>query len=135
MTQKHFTLEEANNLLPIIKRELELLQSIKHQFDRKNKDLQHHKMEIFSNGNQKPGDDDPFFKQECALEFLQMEAHVHINNIQAKGAQLKDIDLGLIDFPGFLNGQEVLWCWKLGEEKINHYHGASDGFAGRKPID
>ncbi len=58
----------------------------------------------------------------------------YIDSIHRKGEELKDIDLGLVDFPAVINGEEVLLCWKRGEETITHYHGLHDGFAGRKPI-
>jgi len=51
-----------------------------------------------------------------------------------KGAQLKDVDMGLVDFPALMNGEEVLLCWKLDEESVSHWHGLNDGFYGRKPI-
>jgi hypothetical protein len=47
---------------------------------------------------------------------------------------LKDIDRGLVDFPALLDGQEVLLCWRQGEERIAHYHGSEDGFAGRRKL-
>ena len=55
--------------------------------------------------------------------------------IDAMGVQVKDLDIGLLDFPCEVEGQTVLLCWKLGENGITHWHGISEGFAGRKPID
>jgi hypothetical protein len=57
-----------------------------------------------------------------------------VDQIEATGCQVKDIDLGLIDFPGRLNGEDVFWCWRLGEDRIRFWHRQSEGFAGRKPI-
>ncbi|HVB99176.1 MAG TPA: DUF2203 domain-containing protein [Candidatus Dormibacteraeota bacterium] len=57
-----------------------------------------------------------------------------VEQIEASGCQVKDIDLGLIDFPGQLNGEDVFWCWRLGEDRIRFWHRQSEGFAGRKPI-
>ena len=48
---------------------------------------------------------------------------------------MKDLDIGLLDFPCKVEGEIVLLCWKLGEEKIAHWHSPEEGFAGRKPID
>ena len=50
------------------------------------------------------------------------------------GAQIKDLDIGLIDFPTMYRGREVLLCWKLGEERIAFWHGTDEGFKGRKAI-
>jgi hypothetical protein len=55
--------------------------------------------------------------------------------IDAIGVQVKDLDIGLLDFPCEVDGQVVLLCWKLGEKTITHWHGVSEGFAGRKLID
>jgi len=49
--------------------------------------------------------------------------------------QVKDLDIGLLDFPCQVEGEVILLCWKRGEEKITHWHGVAEGFAGRKPID
>lgn len=57
-----------------------------------------------------------------------------IEEIQAAGVLIKDIEAGLIDFPAVLGGREVLLCWKLGEARIEHWHGVDEGFSGRKPI-
>lgn len=54
--------------------------------------------------------------------------------IEATGTQVKDLDAGLLDFPCVVDGQTILLCWKLGEERITHWHGMEEGFAGRKPI-
>ena len=58
-----------------------------------------------------------------------------IDEIDAMGVQVKDLDMGLLDFPCEVNGQVVLLCWKLGEKAITYWHGVSEGFAGRKPVD
>jgi hypothetical protein len=55
--------------------------------------------------------------------------------IDATGVQVKDLDMGLLDFPCVVDGRTVLLCWKLGEKGITHWHGVDEGFAGRKPID
>ena len=57
-----------------------------------------------------------------------------VDNIQQSGCLVKDLDMGLIDFPALLNNQEVYLCWKLGEPRIDFWHGVSEGFAGRKRI-
>jgi hypothetical protein len=58
-----------------------------------------------------------------------------VEAIQELGVQLKDIELGLVDFPTLYRGREVLLCWKLGEHSIEFWHGLDEGFRGRKRID
>ena len=58
-----------------------------------------------------------------------------IEKIHEYGCLVKDLDVGLIDFPTLFNGQEVYLCWKLGESGIQFWHGVQEGFRGRKLID
>jgi hypothetical protein len=55
--------------------------------------------------------------------------------IDSLGVQVKDLDMGLLDFPCEVEGQVILLCWRLGEKSITHWHGTQEGFAARKPID
>jgi hypothetical protein len=58
-----------------------------------------------------------------------------MSEIDAMGVQVKDLDIGLLDFPCEVDGEIVLLCWKLGESSITHWHRVNEGFAGRKPVD
>ena len=57
-----------------------------------------------------------------------------VDEINEHGAEVKDIETGLIDFPALRNGETVLLCWQLGEDEIGFWHRADDGFAGRRPL-
>ena len=57
-----------------------------------------------------------------------------LEQIQSTGCVVKDLDVGLLDFPARINNQEVYLCWRLGEDRIRFYHRQDEGFAGRKPI-
>ncbi len=57
-----------------------------------------------------------------------------IERIHEFGCVVKDLDIGLIDFPTLFRGQEVYLCWKLGESEIRFWHGVDEGFRGRKAI-
>jgi hypothetical protein len=58
-----------------------------------------------------------------------------LDRIRMLGGDVKDLDLGLVDFPGRREGQDILICWRLGEKKIQFWHTPDEGFAGRRPID
>jgi hypothetical protein len=58
-----------------------------------------------------------------------------IDQIHATGCIVKDLDVGLLDFPSRLNNEDVYLCWRLGEDRIRFYHRQDEGFSGRKPID
>ena len=55
--------------------------------------------------------------------------------IQDYGVLIKDLDMGLIDFPTTIAGREAYLCWKLGEDGIRHWHYTDEGFANRKALD
>ena len=57
-----------------------------------------------------------------------------VNEIQARGVLVKDLDTGLVDFPAVREGEEVLLCWQLGEDEVAWWHRPEDGFAGRRPL-
>lgn len=58
-----------------------------------------------------------------------------IEAIQQTGCLVKDLDVGLLDFPTLLRGEEVYLCWKVGEPEIGFWHRIDDGFRGRRPVD
>ena len=58
-----------------------------------------------------------------------------VEAITELGVQVKDLDIGLVDFPTMYRGEEVLLCWRLGEARIGHWHGLQEGVRGRKSID
>jgi hypothetical protein len=58
-----------------------------------------------------------------------------LEKIMETGCVIKDLDIGLLDFPAIIDNQEVYLCWKLGEDRIRFYHRQDEGFAGRKPLD
>jgi hypothetical protein len=58
-----------------------------------------------------------------------------IERLDELGVIVKDLDLGLLDFPARRAGVDVLLCWHVGEERVDHWHALDEGFAGRKPID
>ena len=58
-----------------------------------------------------------------------------VDEIAEHGAEVKDLDEGLVDFPALHRGETVLLCWKLGEDEIRYWHRVEDGFAGRRPVE
>ena len=73
-------------------------------------------------------------RAEAAVEREAKAIAQLVDEIHGLGAQVKDIDTGLLDFPSLRDGGEVLLCWRVGEEAIRYWHGLDDGFAGRRPL-
>ena len=58
-----------------------------------------------------------------------------VSQITSLGVQVKDLEIGLVDFPTIYRGEEVLLCWRLDEPDIAWWHGMQEGYKGRKPVD
>lgn len=58
-----------------------------------------------------------------------------MEQLHALGVQVKDLEMGLVDFPTTYRGREVLLCWRMGEPDIAWWHGTEEGFRGRRPVD
>lgn len=69
--------------------------------------------------------------------FTELKAEIVrlINRIEEHGCVVKDLDLGLLDFPALRDGRAVYLCWKAGEPQIAHWHGTDETFVDRKPLD
>ena len=66
---------------------------------------------------------------------LQEALETALEQIQETGCVVKDLDIGLLDFPARIDNEDVYLCWRLGEDRIRFYHRQDEGFTGRKPID
>ncbi|MFC4769333.1 DUF2203 domain-containing protein [Effusibacillus consociatus] len=128
--KRYFTVEEANRQLPIIEPLLISLQNIKQEIATKNGELKASKAALGQ-----AAAPDAFFTEEAEIEFLLMQAHNLIAKVHELGAEIKNVDLGLIDFYTLVDGEEAYLCWKLGEpHQILYWHGLDEGFIGRKTI-
>ncbi len=69
--------------------------------------------------------------------FTELKAEIVrlINRIESHGCVVKDLDLGLLDFPAVREGRPIYLCWKAGEAHIMHWHGTDESFADRKPLE
>lgn len=132
--QKTFTLQEANLLLPVLEGLLKRAIEAKELIARSEKEFQdlHHK--IFLAGGTLVNIAEISVKKAARDKAVQNIKDA-IGEIHATGVQVKDLDVGLLDFPCVVDGETVLLCWRLGEpHSIQHWHGVEEGFAGRKPI-
>jgi hypothetical protein len=74
-------------------------------------------------------------KRHIERNRLEEAIQAGIERIHSTGCLIKDLDVGLLDFPSRIDNQEVYLCWRLGEDRIRFYHRQDEGFAARKPID
>lgn len=73
-------------------------------------------------------------RQRPAARALVEEIDAVVGEIEESGAHLKDVRLGLVDFPASRGGEVIYLCWQFGEPEVAFWHRMEDGFAGRQPL-
>jgi hypothetical protein len=134
MSDRTFTFDEAQQLLPVLESLLRTAIEAKkliEEFENEQQALTHR---IFLNGGTFLNVV-PLARKKAERVKAEQRAKDALAEIDAIGVQVKDLDIGLLDFPCEVDGRTILLCWKLGEKSITHWHGVSEGFAGRKPVD
>jgi len=134
MADRYFNLKEAEELLPMIGETLAKAREQKRSADHADQDLAAAAARVMLLGGSIP----PY--QELNRKKGEREESVarleeEVNRIQETGCVVKDLDVGLVDFPALRDGQEVYLCWKLGEQRIAYWHGVDEGYSSRKPLD
>jgi hypothetical protein len=134
MSIRTFTLPQAQTLLPILESLLKTAISSKKLVEEVDNEMQELAHRVFLNGGTLVRVVE-VARRKAEREKAIQRAKDAVAEIHATGVQVKDLDIGLLDFPCKVEGEIVLLCWKLGEDKITHWHSTEEGFAGRKPID
>jgi hypothetical protein len=129
-----FTLREAQSMLPVLESLLRKSIEAKSMIEEVEQEFNELAERIFFNGGTLVD------VRACAARKAQREKAIQVakdtlSEIDAIGVQVKDLDIGLLDFPCKVDGEIVLLCWKMGEPTITHWHSTEDGYAGRRPID
>jgi len=131
---QHFTVAEAESLLPVVERAIRDAIELKQFYIQAEQVLEQESRRITMSGgamvNSVKLQAERSRRDTCAQQLNQA-----IEKIHSFGCEVKDLDIGLIDFRTFYRGEEVYLCWRLGETGITHWHGITEGFRGRKPID
>ncbi len=127
----YFTREEAEALLPQISIVLRKIQQSRKALQEDEEALDALHLQAMGNGHHLHG----------RIADLQQALSGHVKalqkmlvGLQTLGCELKDPDMGLIDFLSRREGHEIYLCWYLGEERINYWHYLHTGFAGRQPL-
>lgn len=127
MVNKVFNLDDANRMLPLVRRIVEDLV--------RDHDLWVDKVNQFEIATVGSTPDRP----DAMAELLQKEAlrlaadiEGYVKELTELGLECKGLDAGLVDFPGEMDGRAIYYCWKLGEPSVQYWHGVNAGFAGRQ---
>jgi hypothetical protein len=123
--ERHYTLEEASELLPRVARLIEQMRTARDRLG--DQDAREALSEAGpTNGGGAPG-------RTVSEAFVQLRDAVA--ELQELEVVLRDLDRGLLDFPSLRDGREVYLCWQDGEDAIGFWHEPEAGFAGRRPLD
>ena len=134
MSDRTFTLDEAQSLLSVLESLLRTAIAAKKLIEETDVEQQAVQHRVFLNGGMFL-DVVPLARRKAERGRAEQRAKDAVAEIDSIGVQVKDLDIGLLDFPCDVDGKTILLCWKLGEKGITHWHGTDEGFAGRKPID
>ena len=132
--ERTFTVDEAQRLLPVLKTLLSKAIEARSKLQELEAELGKLKSRIFLSGGLLPDVRYLQARKADRDQYLQLQ-NKSLAEIDSIGVQVKDLDIGLLDFPCMVDGELILLCWKMGEEQIGFWHGPEEGFRGRKPID
>lgn len=129
---RHFTADEANAALEHVRPLVEKLVAQRREHLDALERQEELEQRIRGNGGGIP----PATLADTAAEVERIARSLAqtVDEIATHGADVKDLDEGLIDFPALRHGETVLLCWKLGEDEIRYWHRIEDGFAGRQEL-
>jgi len=132
VAERHFTVEEANELLPTVRPLVENMVAHRKALSAAVEREEQLTATIAGNGGGLPPQE--LADVQAEIEREAGEIARCIDGIQELGVLVKDLDSGLVDFPALRQGLEVLLCWRLGEDEIRYWHELEEGFAGRKEL-
>jgi hypothetical protein len=130
--ERAFTPEEANAALAEVRPLVERMVAARRVL----LDAQRRQAELVARVASNGGGLTPPDVAAAAAEVQQSTAELVavLEELERLGVQVKDLDRGLVDFPCVHRGRVVLLCWELGEDEVAFWHGADEGYAGRKPL-
>lgn len=123
---RYFTLQEANATLDVIRPLIEDVQAIRRKILDKQPEAWPAMEKAAGNGGNRA-------LSSMVQDFEKLDALIH--RIQETDVLIKDINLGLLDFPALKDGREVYLCWQYGEGEIAFWHEIEAGYAGRQSIE
>jgi len=131
---RYFKLSECELLLPQLDRILRDAVSHKAEYHQADRELDGQVAHVRASGGARV-DRSAWLALRARRDTSAAALKEDLHQIEQTGAQVKDLEIGLIDFLCLYQGREVCLCWKLGEDRIRFWHGTEEGFRGRKAID
>jgi len=128
--KKYFTLDQANKTLPLVRKIVSDITSLHPKW----RDLVYRYELVAAQSDPKLGELPEQVTLRTEIEGVARQINDYMLELEEIGCVFKGFEEGLVDFYGQLDGRDMFWCWKQGEERISHWHELEAGFAGRQPI-
>lgn len=136
MKTKLFTVEEADKLLPQVRRLLKEMRACRDRMEKLEKEKAVEELSwLQPDGTVSPKAKDQLARLDAEQKQQASSFEKLLREMTLLGAQLKDLDDGLVDFFTPRGEDLVYLCWKEGEERIHYWHDMQSGFAGRRPLE
>jgi len=133
MTERLFTPDEVNRLIPALAEVVERAMGCHRQALALQRHLHEEQARIRAAGGGLVDQRDWKARAE-RLDGLTIEVRGALEEIQNLGGVTKDLETGLVDFPGVVEGETVNLCWKFGETEVGFWHRFDQGYAQRRPL-
>ncbi len=130
MSITYFTLEQANNTLPLVRR---IAQDIVDDYQRWKANLSRYEA-IAARDRPTGGESADAEALRAEVDAVAGRINDYIDELKQIGCVLKGFDEGLVDFHSKLDDRDIFLCWKLGEDLVSHWHEIDSGFAARQPV-
>ena len=129
-----FTLEEAVELLPLVKKTFEWVDARRSELEQLSRSLEVLELVAASGAGDGSADQRQYTDAKAHFDQLVEQVQAELTRLTDLGVVLRDLDQGLVDFHSLRNGRVVFLCWKRGEETIGFWHTVESGFTGRRPL-
>jgi hypothetical protein len=126
--RRTYTIEQANALVPQVRAVL-----IQLAVEQRRLDAAHAEMHRALEGNGSPAAAATASSREAEVSGIREGIRTLLLHLSEMGVELRDIEMGLVDFPGERDGTPVWLCWRLADPRVEHWHATDEGYANRKP--
>ncbi|MGQ0713971.1 MAG: DUF2203 domain-containing protein [Gemmatimonadaceae bacterium] len=124
---KSFTIDQANRMLPLIRK---IVQDIVDEYARWQRLVK--ELDVAAATASRDAADLDRLQRDIQGAATAIDRYV--GELKGLGVEMKGFDIGLVDFPGEMGGRPVYLCWRLGEPAVAHWHERDAGFDGRQPL-
>lgn len=126
--RRTYTIEEANALIPQVRAVLLQL-----AVEQRRLDASHAEMHRQLDANGDPASAAAAVRQEAEVAEIREGMRTLLVHLADMGIELRDVEMGLLDFPGERDGARVWLCWRLADPRVAFWHGTDEGYASRQP--